>query len=127
LSAGQAAQGAAIAFALVEDADSNTLTTTLPGAVVIALGPEKWSIDILATGISALDAILWPIIVDRVWVDDDPGFINRVSYLDATHLLAESDIPLAGYTPNLPHSYCGYGAPMPLGALGVVRRRQRTA
>jgi hypothetical protein len=107
-------EAAAITFSLQEYSATNVLTTTMPGAVVVQTGPESWIVDFTATPVVLLFEML-----DRVWLDAEPGYINQVIVLDDKHLSARSDILLETFQPTA-NSYCNTGAPLPNGATCLI-------
>lgn len=107
----QSAQAGNIGFAFTEHSASNTLSVSLAGAVVTPVGPETWEVDISGTGIGSLNSSYWSTFVDHVWFDDDAGFINRISRLNASTFLAQSDILIATFVPSA-GSYCGTSGPL---------------
>jgi len=107
------AEAAAIGFSLNEYSATNVLTTSLPGAAIIPTGPESWIVDLSATPVFLFTGL------DRVWLDAEAGFINRVTAVDDKHLIAESDISLSSFQPTV-DSYCGTGGPLPNGATCLI-------
>lgn len=109
-----------IGFTFLESEPSTLTVVGLAGAIVTPLAPETWSVDISLTGIGSLDAFYWSsFIFNRVYVDDDPGFINVVSRLDATHFLVMSDVDFGSFVPSA-GSFCGTAGPIVLGVTCFV-------
>jgi len=110
------ADAANIGFSLNEYSATNVLTSSLPGVLVAPQGPESWILDFSAT---PLDFSIAGPGYDLVWVDAEPGYLNRVTVLDPKHLLAESDIDYSAFVPTV-NSFCGTQGPMLNGVTCII-------